>query len=87
MCWFAQACTISQSKLAAHWAPDGQVQKELAAAVAGAMQAAASAQATRRKAQQLAARLNAAAMLIEDGGKTGRISLVAHRLSNIDLEA
>jgi hypothetical protein len=82
-----QACTIAQSKLAAHWAPGGEVQTALAGAVAGARQAAAAAQGTRRAEQQLAARLNAAAVLIQGSSNTGQMRVVAHQLEGLSVEA
>ncbi len=69
---------LAQAKLDGHWADKGKVQDGLAAAVAGAMKASARAQTARERAQVLAARLDAAAALVEDGSRSAQIRLVAH---------
>jgi hypothetical protein len=76
-----QACNLAQAKLQGHWAAKGEVQQGLAAAVAGAAKAAADAQAARQHAQLLAARLDAAAALVDDGSRSAQIKLVAHALT------
>jgi hypothetical protein len=76
-----QACNLAQGKLQGHWAAKGVVQQGLALAVAGAAKAAADAQAARQHAQLLAARLDAAAALVDDGSRSAQIKLVAHALT------
>lgn len=71
-----QAAALAQAKLAAHWAPDSEAQQGLAGAAAAASEAAATAQGARRAAQLLAARLEAAAALVEDGSRGGCMRLV-----------
>jgi hypothetical protein len=78
---FLQACALAQAKLQGHWAAQGEVQQGLAGAVAGAAKAAAEAQAARQRAQLLAARLDAAAALVDDGSRSAQIKLVAHPLT------
>ncbi|WIA40328.1 hypothetical protein OEZ86_013695 [Tetradesmus obliquus] len=76
-----EACALAQAKLQGHWAAKGEVQQGLAAATAGAAKAAADAQAARQHAQLLAARLDAAAALVDDGSRSAQIKLVAHALT------
>lgn len=80
-----QACTLAAAKLDAHWALAGEVQRGLCAAVTGARQAAEAAQATRRKAQLLAARLDAAALIIESGSKNAQMVVVSHQLEGLSV--
>lgn len=82
-----QACTLAAAKLDAHWELGGEVQQGVTAAVTGARQAADAAQATRQKAQLLAGRLDAAAMIIESGSKSAQMKVVAHQLDGISLDA
>jgi hypothetical protein len=78
-----QACTLAAARLDAHWRPGGEVQEGLRGAAAGARQAADAAQLTRRQAQLLSGRLDAAAMIIESGSKSAQMKLVAHQLDEI----
>lgn len=71
-----QACALAADKLNAHWVVGGEVDVGLTAVVQGARQAAASAQATRRRAQLLAARLDAAASMIESGSRNAQMQVV-----------
>ena len=80
-----QACTLAAAKLDAHWALGEEVQRGLSAAVTGARQAAEAAQATRRKAQLLAARLDAAALIIESGSKNAQMVVVSHQLEGLSV--
>jgi uncharacterized protein YqfA (UPF0365 family) len=82
-----QACTLAAAKLDAHWALGGEVQQSLAAAVTAARQAADTAQASRQKAQLLAGRLDAAAMIIDSGSKSAQMKVVAHQLDEISANA
>lgn len=82
-----QACVLAAARLNAHWELSGEVQQGLSSAVAGAKQAAEAAQATRRRAQLLAGRLDAAAMIIESGSKSAQMKVVAHELSDLNLNA
>lgn len=76
---------LATAKLDAHWKLSGEVHESITAAVGTAQQAAAVAQATRRRAQLLAARLDAAAMIIENGSRSAQIQLVAHQLQDTAL--
>jgi hypothetical protein len=78
---------LAAAKLDAHWAFGGEVQQGLTAAVAEARQAADAAQATRQKAQLLAGRLDAAAMMIQSGSKSAQMKVVAHQLDVITVDA
>lgn len=82
-----QACTLAAARLDGHWALGGEVQQGLFAAVTGARQAAQAAQATRRKAQLLAARLDAVALIIDSGSKSAQMKVVAHQLDSVSLQA
>eukprot|EP00878_Enallax_costatus_P038352 GHUV01043562.1.p1 GENE.GHUV01043562.1~~GHUV01043562.1.p1 ORF type:complete len:135 (+),score=55.89 GHUV01043562.1:345-749(+) len=73
-----QAAALAQSKLEGHWALGGEVQQGLTAACDGAARAAQLAQAARQAAQFVAARLDAAAALVDDGSRSAQIKLVAH---------
>jgi hypothetical protein len=82
-----QACDVACGVLAAHWQPDGEAQRQLAAAVGGAQQAAGAAQSARRAAQLLGARLNAAAVLVQESAKVApQISVVAHQRGQLGVE-
>ena len=70
-----EACALAQAKLDGHWARGGEVQRSLHAAAEAGAAATASAQAARRRAQLLAARLDAAAMLVEAGSKSAQMSV------------
>jgi hypothetical protein len=58
---------VASQKAAEHWQQSGDVQQGLAAARTQAASSAASAQAARARAQQLATRLDAAALLVVEG--------------------
>lgn len=64
-----QAMKIASVRAADHWQPQGEVQLGLRGARARASAAASSGQAARGKAQALASRLDAAALLVEQGNK------------------
>lgn len=81
-----QAGVLAQGKLEAHWALQGEVQQGLTAAATGAAYAAQTAQAARQQAQLLAARLDAAAALVDDGTRSAQIKLVAHPVPVHQLE-
>lgn len=85
VCCVIQACALASARLDGHWALGGEVQKGLSAAITGAREAAQAAQATRRKAQLLAARLDAAALIIDSGSKSAQMKVVAHELHSFDL--
>jgi hypothetical protein len=82
-----QACALAAARLDAHWELKGDVQQGLTDAVTVARAAATSSQATRTRAQLLASRLDAAAMIIESGSKSAQMKVVAHQLDNISLDA
>eukprot|EP00775_Hariotina_reticulata_P012192 gene12192-12329_t len=70
-----EAGQLAQVKLQGHWEMSGGVQQGLQTACTGAEQAAAAAQAARRRAQLLSGRLDAAATLVDNGSRIGNIQL------------
>jgi hypothetical protein len=73
-----QAGQLAQAKLQGHWEMSGDVQQGLRAASNGAEKAAAAAQAARQRAQLLSGRLDAAAILVDDGSRVGNMQLAGH---------
>eukprot|EP00879_Flechtneria_rotunda_P032224 GHRR01035394.1.p1 GENE.GHRR01035394.1~~GHRR01035394.1.p1 ORF type:complete len:565 (+),score=197.10 GHRR01035394.1:701-2395(+) len=79
-----EAGKLALAKLTGHWDSAGEVQQNLTGALSGATQASARAQAARQRAQVLAARLDAAAMLVQSS-RSAQMKLVTSQLNSVKL--